>query len=265
MICLVLLWWISSLLYGYWDLCWFWLYYITIRLNYHVSIFKSMGVAANEPHPLYDITPRAPLLKIFRNHPCVKWCDGGVKDIVSSLFLSKPLVVIWLTGGKWRCDYCSSIIMGALVAVNFFCYTPALINSSTSRWLGLSATVQTAASILARYYSVSLPLILLGDTCNLTCACPHTENREPEWTLVLDHALTTSLSNILFRNWDRHRVYINCRKFYFSSCLYFGTWITRATPCLPQQSLALKKAHVRIDANAPVSLGHRLEGRMLCW
>jgi len=28
-----------------------------------------MGVAANGPHPLSDIAPKAPLVKIFRNHP----------------------------------------------------------------------------------------------------------------------------------------------------------------------------------------------------
>ena len=45
------------------------IHYITIRLNYHVSIFKNMDVAANEPHPFSDIEPRASLVKIFRNHP----------------------------------------------------------------------------------------------------------------------------------------------------------------------------------------------------
>ena len=29
-----------------------------------------MGVAANRLHPLYNIASRAPLVKIFRNHPC---------------------------------------------------------------------------------------------------------------------------------------------------------------------------------------------------
>ena len=70
-VCMVLLWWISSLLYGYWDLCRCWLYCITIRLNYHVSIFKNMGVAPNRSHPLSNIAPRAPLFRIFRNHPCM--------------------------------------------------------------------------------------------------------------------------------------------------------------------------------------------------
>ena len=46
------------------------IYYITIRLNYHFSIFKNMGVAANGLHSLSDIAPRAPLVKIVRNHPC---------------------------------------------------------------------------------------------------------------------------------------------------------------------------------------------------
>ena len=40
-------------------------YCITIRLSYHVSIFKDMGVAANGPHLLSDIAPRAPLVKIL--------------------------------------------------------------------------------------------------------------------------------------------------------------------------------------------------------
>ena len=43
---------------------------MTIRLNYHVSILKKLGVAANRPHPLSDIAPGAPLVKMFRNHPC---------------------------------------------------------------------------------------------------------------------------------------------------------------------------------------------------
>ena len=51
------------------------IYYITIRLNYHVSIFKNMGVAAKGPHPLSDIALRAPLAKIFRNHLC---CDATI-------------------------------------------------------------------------------------------------------------------------------------------------------------------------------------------
>jgi len=70
--CMVLLWWTSSLLCGSWNLCRCWLYHIIIRLNYYVSIFNNMGVAANGLHPLSDIGPRAPLVKIFRNHPCLR-------------------------------------------------------------------------------------------------------------------------------------------------------------------------------------------------
>ena len=45
------------------------MHYISIRLNYHVSIFKNMGVVANEPHPFSDITPKAPLVKILEITP----------------------------------------------------------------------------------------------------------------------------------------------------------------------------------------------------
>ena len=76
MACMVLLWWISSLLYGYWDLCRCWLYYVTIRLNYRVSIFKNMGVAANGPHPLSDIAPKPSLLNFLEITPA-GWLDMG--------------------------------------------------------------------------------------------------------------------------------------------------------------------------------------------
>ena len=49
------------------TICRCWLYYITIRIKYHASIFKNMDVAANGPHPLSDIALRALLVKIIRN------------------------------------------------------------------------------------------------------------------------------------------------------------------------------------------------------
>ena len=42
---------------------------MTIRLNYHVSVFKHMDVAANGSHLPSDIAPERPLVKVFRNHP----------------------------------------------------------------------------------------------------------------------------------------------------------------------------------------------------
>jgi len=35
-----------------------------------------MGVAANRPHPLFDIAPRATLVTIFRNHPWLLFAIG---------------------------------------------------------------------------------------------------------------------------------------------------------------------------------------------
>ena len=65
------LWSIYALLYGYWRISYCWLYYISIKLNYHVSIFESMGVVVVGPHPNYGVVvPRAPLVKICRNHHC---------------------------------------------------------------------------------------------------------------------------------------------------------------------------------------------------
>ena len=69
MFCIVLLWWISSLIHGYWDLSNCWLYCIIIWLNYHVSIFEILGVVATKPHQFYGIASRAPLGKIFRKQP----------------------------------------------------------------------------------------------------------------------------------------------------------------------------------------------------
>jgi len=70
MFCIVLLWWIPSLVHEYWDLSRCWLYYITIRLNHHVFIFKSMDLAAQRPHLFYDIAPRARHVERFGNHLC---------------------------------------------------------------------------------------------------------------------------------------------------------------------------------------------------
>ena len=82
----------SNVLYGIamMNLCRCWLNYITIRLNYHVSIFKIMGVATNGPHPLSDIAPRVPFAKIFRNHP---WLQYNLK------WLSFQFYVKILCGG----------------------------------------------------------------------------------------------------------------------------------------------------------------------
>ena len=57
------------------------LYYITLRLYYHISIFKNMGVAANGPHPFSDIAPRVSLVKIFRNLPSLDLQALGVKRL----------------------------------------------------------------------------------------------------------------------------------------------------------------------------------------
>ena len=43
-----------------------------IKVNYRMCIFENMGVVATKPRPLYDIVPRAPLVKIFRNHHCTQ-------------------------------------------------------------------------------------------------------------------------------------------------------------------------------------------------
>ena len=45
------------------------IYYITIRLNYHVPIFKNMVVAKIGPNPLSDVAPKAPLLKFLEITP----------------------------------------------------------------------------------------------------------------------------------------------------------------------------------------------------
>ena len=42
-----------ALLYGYWGISYCWLYYISVKLNYHVSIFGNMGVVVAGPHPIY--------------------------------------------------------------------------------------------------------------------------------------------------------------------------------------------------------------------
>ena len=70
--CTILLWWVSSLLYGYWDLCRCWLCYITTRLNYHVSIFKHMGVSENAPHPFFTLYLEPAMLKFLEITPGYK-------------------------------------------------------------------------------------------------------------------------------------------------------------------------------------------------
>ena len=40
-------------------------HFVIIRLIYHISIFKHMGVVADRPHLFYDVAPRAPLVKIL--------------------------------------------------------------------------------------------------------------------------------------------------------------------------------------------------------
>ena len=49
------------------SFCRCWLYYITIRLNFHVSIFK-IWVRFTGSDSLSNIAPRAPFVKTFRNH-----------------------------------------------------------------------------------------------------------------------------------------------------------------------------------------------------
>ena len=39
--------------------------FVIINLNNHVCIFEKMGVAAEKPHPIYDIAHRAPVLKLL--------------------------------------------------------------------------------------------------------------------------------------------------------------------------------------------------------
>ena len=58
------------------EICRCCIYYITIRLNYHVSILKNMGVVANGPHPLSDIERTAPFVKSFINHPWVQHANS---------------------------------------------------------------------------------------------------------------------------------------------------------------------------------------------
>ena len=42
-----------ALLYGYWHISYCWLYNISIKLNYYVSIFEKLGVVVAGPHPNY--------------------------------------------------------------------------------------------------------------------------------------------------------------------------------------------------------------------
>ena len=105
---MVLLRWISSLLHGNWDLCRCWLHYITVRLNYHVSIFKNMGVAANGPHPLSNIAPRDPLLKFLeitfayslspysiRLPMCIRLYHGAIMWCQTQLLQWNVCIVKW--------------------------------------------------------------------------------------------------------------------------------------------------------------------------
>ena len=90
MFCTILLRQIPSLLHGCGDLSTCTLSYITITLNYHVSIFKNMGVAATGPHPCYDNTPSTQA----RNKGILGvWAPALVRKGTKLSFLQYPLFV----------------------------------------------------------------------------------------------------------------------------------------------------------------------------
>ena len=65
------------------------IHYITIKLNYHVSIFKIMGVAANGPHTLSALHLEPPLLEFLEipltTSPCL--AEIGAKAAIHSYIL----------------------------------------------------------------------------------------------------------------------------------------------------------------------------------
>ena len=56
-----------GLLCGYWGISYCGLYYISIKINYHVSIFENMGVVVAMPHPKMWawLCLETPLLKLL--------------------------------------------------------------------------------------------------------------------------------------------------------------------------------------------------------
>ena len=72
---------------SYWDISNCWLYFISIKLSYHILIFENMGVFAAGSHPKcrrgYTWSP---LVNILRNHRwgcALKYCFRGMDRLVS--------------------------------------------------------------------------------------------------------------------------------------------------------------------------------------
>ena len=79
-------------------------YCIKIIPSYHVSVLKDMGMAGARPHPLYDIAPRAPLLKLLEITPDPQSCILCCSHPVASNLPPPPVIQRWCSRNAQICN-----------------------------------------------------------------------------------------------------------------------------------------------------------------